>query len=154
MDGRTIKLSATAIVAATTAIFGWVGTLVIIFILALAIDILTGFAVALKMGEWRSSIARSGLWKKAGSIIIVMCAGMFDLLIIIIAENLPALSLPEWYGALLLPVVTVWSILTEFGSIMENAGALGAPLPAILVSSIKVLNKRVELVGDDETLEP
>lgn len=42
------------------------------------------------------------------------------------------------------PVVLVWYIVTELGSIVENAGALGAPIPAFLQAAIQSLNQAVD----------
>ena len=38
-------------------------------------------------------------------------------------------ELPFIYTVLLCPLVVIWYILTEVGSIIENAGALGTPIP-------------------------
>ena len=45
--------------------------------------------------------------------------------------NLPGLGLQP--NGVVLPVVLVWYIFTELGSIAENAAAMGAPVPAWLV---------------------
>ena len=42
----------------------------------------------------------------------------------------------------------VWYILTEAGSIIENAGALGAKIPGFLRKAIEALNDKVESAGD------
>ena len=47
------------------------------------------------------------------------------------AANLPGLELP--FDGVVLPVVLVWYIFTELGSIAENAAAMGAPVPGWLV---------------------
>ena len=45
--------------------------------------------------------------------------------------NLPGLGLEV--NGVVLPVVLVWYIFTELGSIAENAAAMGAPVPGWLV---------------------
>ena len=45
-------------------------------------------------------------------------------------EHLPGLGLD--YTVLVLPVILVWYIFTELGSIAENATDMGAPVPAWL----------------------
>ena len=42
----------------------------------------------------------------------------------------------------------VWYILTEAGSIIENAGALGAKIPGFLRKAIEALNDKGEGAGD------
>ena len=48
-------------------------------------------------------------------------------------------------------LVLVWYILTELGSIVENAGRLGAPLPAWLSKAIAALESGVDSTGDKLT---
>ncbi|WP_343212834.1 phage holin family protein [Flavonifractor sp. An4] len=43
----------------------------------------------------------------------------------------------------------IWYILTEAGSIIENAGALGAPIPAWLTKMIAALESKVDQAGDN-----
>ena len=56
------------------------------------------------------------------------------------------------YDVLLCPLVTAWYLLTELGSVVENAGALGAPLPQFLVRAIAVLRADISQHGggDDD----
>ena len=49
---------------------------------------------------------------------------------------------------LLCPLVVIWYILTEAGSIIENAGALGAPVPGWLSKMIAALEQKVEDTGN------
>ena len=49
-----------------------------------------------------------------------------------------------WVAALVLPVVLVWYIFTELGSIAENAAAMGAPVPEWL---LKLLAEGKEKAG-------
>ena len=53
------------------------------------------------------------------------------------------------YDVLLCPLVTAWYLLTELGSIAENAGALGAPMPQFLMRAIAAL--RAELRSGQTT---
>ena len=62
--------------------------------------------------------------------------------------NLPGVELPFAYTVLLCPLVVIWYILTEAGSIIENAGALGAPVPGWLSKMIAALENRVDQVGE------
>ena len=42
----------------------------------------------------------------------------------------------------------VWYIIAEFGSIIENIGLMGVPVPGFLQKAIKVLNNAVDAAGD------
>ena len=58
------------------------------------------------------------------------------------AANLPGLELP--FDGVVLPVVLVWYIFTELGSIAENAAAMGAPVPDCLVKILAEGKEKVE----------
>ena len=61
---------------------------------------------------------------------------------------MPGVELPFTYTVLLCPLVVIWYILTEAGSIIENAGALGAPIPTWLTKMIETLESKVDQTGD------
>lgn len=134
-----------------TAVFGWFGWLVILFFLCMAIDYLTGTAAAMRKGEWSSSVARAGLWHKCGSLIAVVVSGLADIVVGLVVNNIPAITLPWDYTVLICPIVVVWYILTEFGSIIENAGELGAPIPGFLKNMIRVFKNVIDDTGDKLT---
>lgn len=134
-----------------TAVFGWFGWLVILFFLCMAIDYLTGTAAAMRKGEWSSSVARAGLWHKCGSLIAVIVSGLADIVVGLVVNNIPAITLPWDYTVLICPIVVVWYILTEFGSIIENAGELGAPIPGFLKNMILVFKNVIDDTGDKLT---
>ena len=139
-----LKLLLSGLAAALSAWMGRLGWLIVAFAGCMALDYLTGSAVAAKQGQWSSAAAKEGLWHKAGSIAAVLVALVFDQLAATVLENLPALDLPFTYTSLLGPLVLVWYILTELGSIVENAGALGAPIPAFLRKAIQSLHQAVD----------
>ena len=64
-------------------------------------------------------------------------------------HHFPVLELPFPYTVLVSALVLVWYILTELGSIVENAGALGAPVPAWLGRMIAALGSRVDRAAGD-----
>ena len=141
---NAFKAAITAVLAAMTALWGWFGWIVIAWIACMAIDYLTGSAAALRAGKWSSSAARDGIWHKVGSIVAVVVAAILDLVISTIIANIPNITLPFTYSVLLGPLVVIWYILTEAGSIIENAGALGAPIPPWLSKMIEALRNNVE----------
>ena len=139
------KVYATGVVAFLTAFWGLSGWLWVLWILCLAVDHLIGTVVACRRGEWSSKKSRSGIWGKLGSMLVVLVTVALDL-VVGVAVN--SYALPFTYTVLLSPIVLVWYILTELGSIFENADKLGARLPPFLVRSIAAMGKRVEGVGD------
>ena len=61
-----IKGVLAAILAFLTALWGWIGWAVIIWVACFVLDYISGTAAAHKNGEWSSDIAREGLWHKLG----------------------------------------------------------------------------------------
>lgn len=144
-----IKAAASAVLAALTALWGWFGWMVIAWIICMLIDYLTGSAAALKTGEWSSQMAREGLWHKAGCIAAVVISGLLDIVIGQLVANIPNVTLPFVYTVFLCPLVVIWYILTEIGSVIENAGKMGAPLPGWLKKAVAVLRDTVDKAGDE-----
>jgi len=56
--------------------------------------------------------------------------------------------LPFAYTMLLSPIVLAWYILTEIGSILENAARMGSRTPPFLDRWIAVLRRRVGKAGE------
>ncbi|MBM6664704.1 phage holin family protein [Flavonifractor plautii] len=145
---NSFKAALTALCAALTALWGWFGWVVVAWIGFMLIDYATGSAAALRSGEWSSKTARDGIWHKLGSVAAVIVAGILDVVIGHLLGNVPGVELPFTYTVLLCPLVVVWYILTEAGSIIENAGALGAPIPAWLTKMVASLGSSVDHAGD------
>ena len=141
---NAFKAALAALCAALTALWGWFGWVVVAWIGCMLIDYATGSAAALRAGEWSSKCARDGIWHKLGSVMAVIVAAILDVVIGHLLGNLPGVELPFAYTVLLCPLVVIWYILTEAGSIIENAGALGAPIPGWLKSAIAALQDRVD----------
>lgn len=146
---NSFKAAVAALCAALTALWGWFGWVVMVWIVFMIIDYATGSAAALRAGEWSSKAARDGIWHKLGSVVAVIVAAMLDTVIGHLLGNVPGVELPFTYTVLLCPLVLIWYILTEAGSIIENAGALGAPIPAWLTKMIAALESKVDQAGDN-----
>lgn len=144
-----IKAAVTGAIAFVTALIGPVGWTVVVWIISMLLDYLTGTWAALSQGEWDSSVARQGLWHKLGSIIAVLASTLFDIALGVI---LPQAGID--YGHIIVtPIVCLWYLLTELGSIVENADKLGAPVPDLLRDMIKKVRNKVDSIGEDQTEE-
>ena len=126
------KAAVAALCGAFTAAFGWLGWLVLAWAVCMALDWLSGSAAAASRGEWSSAVARAGIWHKAGMVVVVCVAALTDLVLRVAMQNLPGFNLDV--DGVVLPVVLVWYIFTELGSIAENGAAMGAPVPGWLLS--------------------
>ena len=147
-----IKAAVAACFTAVGAFLGWQGVLAVIWFAAMAADYVSGTIAALKMGEWSSKTARDGAIHKLGMLFVVIVAGLCDITISIACEYLPIGW--EW-PVLILPLVFVWYILTELGSILENAVKMGAPFPEwlmnLLKASLKIIDNKMPSGTGDKT---
>lgn len=138
------KAALAAVFTAIGAFLGWKGVMLVGWIVVMALDYLTGTLAACKSGQWSSTVARDGLWHKGGMIAVVVVAALGDWIIFIVAEHIP-LGI-QWPG-IVLPLVLAWYILTELGSILENAVKMGASVPEWLVKLLKVGKDAVDNAG-------
>lgn len=141
-----IKAAITGVFAFITALVGWIGWIVIVWLVSMLLDYLTGTWAAMSRGEWSSSIARKGLWHKLGSIVGILTAALSDFSLGII---IPQLGLNIDYPTIITPIVAIWYIFTELGSIIENVDKLGSKVPPFLRSLIKNFEDKFEKLGDN-----
>lgn len=148
----TIKTAVVAGCTALGAFLGWKGVMLIAWVIVMALDYLTGTLAACRDGEWLSSTARNGLWHKGGMIAVVLVAAITDWIMVLIAQYVPIGI--QWPG-LILPLVLAWYIITELGSILENAVKMGANVPGWLVKMLKssadIVESAGEIVADGES---
>ena len=137
----------TAIVAGCTALgafLGWKGVMLIAWVAVMALDYLTGTLAACKMGQWSSETAREGLWHKGGMIAVVIVAALADWIMVVVAAYIPIGI--QWPG-IIMPLVLAWYIITELGSILENAVKMGANVPDWLIKLLKASANIVQAAG-------
>lgn len=138
-----IKGVLAAILAFLTALWGWIGWAVIIWVLCFVLDYISGTAAAHKNGEWSSDIAREGLWHKLGEIFAVLVAALCDIALKVIVEG-AGLHIGIELSAVITPIVLLWYIITELGSIAENAEKLGAPVPSWIKNGLKQYKDKID----------
>lgn len=141
----TAKVGITAALTVVCAALGWKGVMAVTWVIAMALDYLSGTMAACKTGQWSSTVAREGLWHKGGMILVVTVSGIADIIMAVILEHIPMGI--QWPG-IVLPLVLAWYIVTELGSILENAVKMGASVPSWLIHLMKVSLKAVEEAGD------
>lgn len=138
-----IKAALAAVIAFFTALWGWLGWAVLIWVFCFLLDYLSGTAAARKAGEWSSDIAREGVWHKLGEIFAVLVAALCDIALRVILEG-SGLDLGIQIGPMVTPVVLLWYIITELGSIAENAEKMGAPVPSWIKKSLKQYRDKID----------
>ena len=144
----TAKTAIAAFFAAIGAFLGWRGIMAVVWVVLMALDWLTGTAAARKNGTWKSSSARDGAWHKIGSVLVVVVALLGDFIMGIMLSNIPALNM-AWPN-LLGPLVLAWYIVTELGSILENAVKMGAKVPGWVVKIFDATLKMLDKAGEQE----
>ena len=142
------KAAVAAVIGLLTGLWGWMGWLAVGWIAAMVLDYLTGSLAAARAGAWSSGKARDGIWHKCGMLVVVLVAAGTDLLLSLVLANLPLAALPVEYAGLVCPVVLVWYIVTELGSMVENAVVMGAPVPKWLVKLLAAGKSAVDAAGE------
>ena len=145
---ETWKAVCSAVVGLLTGLWGWMGWLVVGWVSVMLLDYVTGSAAAAKAGEWSSARAREGIWHKTGMIVVVLGAAGADILVSLVRERLPEAALPFEYPCLICPVVLVWYVVSELGSITENAVDMGAPVPGWLTKLLLVSKQAIDRAGE------
>lgn len=156
MDGNTalnIKLAVAGVFSVLTALWGWFGWLVVAWIALMFADWLVGSAAAAHAGKWSSAKLREGAWHKAGMVIIVCVALVADWLIGSLIGHIPGVTLPFTYTVLLGPMVIVWYIIGELGSLAEHAVNMGAKVPGWLPRILDISKEAVDAAGEALTHE-
>ena len=144
----TFKGTIAAFFMALGAFLGWQGIMAMVWVAAMALDYITGTMAACHAGAWSSAVAREGLWHKGGMIVVVTVAAIADGIMAVICANLPIGM--DWPG-LILPLVLAWYIITELGSILENAVKMGAPVPEWLIKLLTASLAMINTAGDTAT---
>jgi len=139
------KASLTAFFTAVGVALGWKGIMVLAWAALMALDYITGTMAAMKEGQWSSKKAREGAWHKCGAMIVVMVSGITDGILLLVCGNMPMLNI-QW-PEMILPLILVWYILTELGSILENAIRLGANPPGWLAGMLEAGRRITEEAG-------
>ena len=131
-----IKAILAGVIGFFTALWGYLGWAVIIWLACIFLDYIAGSLAAKQAREWSSAIARQGLWHKLGEIFAVLVSALCDIALTVIVKG-SGIPIGIEIGAIITPVVLFWYIITELGSIIENCGKMGAPIPNWLRKSLK-----------------
>ena len=117
----------------------------VVLVAVMLIDYVTGMAGAAYTGQMNSRVGVMGIIKKAGYIALVVVGMAVDYLISYALVNIGiSLQITYCFGM----IITIWLIINELISILENLGELKIPLPKFLVNTIKSLKGRVEDAAD------
>lgn len=136
-----------ALLGTLGAVFGWKGIMLLLLALAMFLDYVSGTLAARHTGTWSSKAAREGLFHKGGIILVTTCALLADVLFCTAIPVIPVGTGFENPGVFL-PLVLAWYIVTEIGSILENAVKMGANVPAWFQNAIAHTQNTVDHLGE------
>ena len=128
-------------VGALTAYFNVLLVPLAVLVAVMLIDYITGMAGASCTGQLNSRVGVRGIVKKAGYLALVVVGMVVDYLI---ASALVSIGIDLQINYCFGMIITIWLIINELISILENLGEMNIPLPGFLVNMIKTLKSRVE----------
>lgn len=138
--------------ALLTALWGWFGWLIVCWWALMLLDYISGSRGARRRGEWTSEKAREGIAHKTGELKVFFVVLVVDFMLQLVAANIP--DLPFTFTVFFSPLVVVWYILTEAGSIIENVAKDNGPIPPWLQKGINWLKGTVDKVGEQAAKPP
>lgn len=136
------------IVAGVSAYFQIIAIPLLVLMVVMVTDYITGMASAYIRKEFSSKVGIIGAVKKV-SYIALVCVGICaDYLIHTALTQLGVhLNIQLLFGLL----VTIWLIINELISILENLSKIGVPMPSFLMKLVKRLKISVESRAEDTT---
>lgn len=130
----------TLITASISAYFGIIVIPLIVLTLVMVIDYITGMAAAYVNAELSSRRGIKGIFKKLGYYSLV-CVGMtLDYILCSGLAQIGVYGNNIFFGL----IVTVWLIINELISILENLSRLDVPIPKFLKSVVERLKNNVD----------
>ncbi len=109
---------------------------IMIPIVLMGIDIITGLLNAWLKGKVKSSILRKGLAKKIGEICVIIIGELF----------VTGLSLPAAVSS----GISLYLIIMELISICENLEKLGVPIPSFIKKALATESKEIDKESDNK----
>ncbi len=131
-------------------------SIMLLLILLMIADYISGMLAAKKEAVehpgdnnygWSSKKSIIGIYKKVGYILTILVAISTDYVIYNVAEKMKInFDTTTFFGFL----VTVWLVINELISILENAGRMGATLPKSLKNVLAELKKNIDDYSDEK----
>jgi len=145
----SIQLLATGMVAYLSHKLGVTFYLLGLLLVLMVIDYVSGMAASAveaidhpddKRYGWSSKKGAKGIAKKVAYLCVIAVSMVIDY-IVIRTSGVLGVALPNTMLSLL---VSVWYLLNEALSIIENAGRIGAPVPNWLMKYIAALKDKID----------
>ncbi len=141
MENRTLQATFTAAAAMFVVYCNALAVPLIVLVTAMLVDYITGIASAFINRELSSKVGLRGIIKKISYIALVVVAMGADYLIY---GGFSAINIQfdynMWFGVL----VTIWLVINEMISILENLVRIGVPVPVFLTKLISRLKTQAD----------
>lgn len=143
MDYKAIAVKGTlsAFFAALTIYFDVLSVPIIILIVVMLCDYITGMAKAYTTSKLCSKVGIKGIVKKLCYFIAVVVAMGTDW---IISYGFSAINITVSDNKTIALIVVMWLIINEMISILENLSVIGVPLPKFLQKLVSKLKVSIE----------
>lgn len=136
-----------AVCGAFVAYFKILAVPLIVMLIVMFVDYITGLAGAYITSKLNSRIGVKGIIKKVGYIALVAVGMVVDYLISTAFVQVGIdLHLTYCFGM----IITIWLIINELISILENLAKIGTPLPKFLLKLVERLKNSVEETQNNE----
>lgn len=122
----------------------------VVLIGVMIVDYMSGMLKAWGNDELSSRVGLRGIVKKLSYLMLVCVAGVVDWLL---WSGLRQVGISLDFGFCFGLIVTIWLIINELISILENLEALKVPMPGFLSKIIKHLQTAVEVRAESDEKE-
>lgn len=146
-EGKTIQGAFSVLGSLVLSYMGMITVPIVMLCFVMIMDYITGMAAAWRDGNLSSKKGAFGIAKKL-LYLVAVCVGIVADWVIysgLQAVNV-SLGVSTFFGLL----VTIWLVVNELISILENLKKIGVPLPKFLLSIVKKLKITTENVGKSE----
>ena len=138
---ESFRILIAGVLGALAAYFNMLLVPLAVLAAVMLMDYVTGMLRAGRTGRLSSRTGVAGILKKAGYLVLVAVGMTVDYLLSHALTSVGIhLTVNYCFGIML----TVWLIINELISIIENLGALHIPLPQFLTQTIQALKDRLE----------
>lgn len=144
MQSKELQIFISTALAGLLYYLGIVAVPIIIMIVAMVIDYITGMMSAWLNAELSSKKGIKGIVKKVSYLALVAVAMIVDWLI---CCGLQQINVDIKYTVFFAVLVAVWLIINELISTLENLSRMGVPIPNFLK---KIINRLKTTVDESE----
>lgn len=141
MQNKELQMFISAAFAGLMYYLGIIAVPIMVLIVAMVVDYITGMSAAWYNSELSSKKGIKGIVKKVSYLALVVVAMIIDWLI---SCGLQQINIDMTYSVFFAVLVAVWLIINELISILENLSRTGVPIPTFLNKIINKLKSTVE----------